>query len=156
MQGIFNYNMEQFYAHYTEWEDYRNGMYEPTKQDNENKLTELAEKLLKNPDKFYSVAIKMIGKWNISARVNLTNVSSNRRAWIGQASCCFECGVPETLTRIAWGNLDAVERLKANSVADKVIRIFEEQNKRIHKTVGSEGLFAGHTADSPDKVGAIE
>jgi len=148
--------VRQIYAHYKEWEDYQNGMYEPTTKDNEDKLVELAERLLKNPDKFYSVGLKMIGKWIVSANVNLTNKTSNRRAWIGQASCCFEYGVPEVLTRIAWGNLDAPERMKANAIADKIIKSFEDQNKKLHRAVEDNGLFSRHTGNSPYEVRTIE
>lgn len=130
----------RFYEHYTKWEDYQNGMYEPTSKENEEKLIDLSIKLLSNPDKFLDVALRMVSKWKVSAKVNLSNADSNRQAWIGQASCCFEYGTPETLTRDAWSRLSAVERIVANSVADKVILIFESgyetKNTQLHMFVG--------------------
>lgn len=130
----------QVFEHYEKWEDYQNGMYKPTPKENEEKLIELSMSLLSNPDKFFDIALKMVNKWKISASVNLTNAQSNRQAWIGQASCCFEYGVPEEVTRTAWSRMSTVERIKANNIADKVIIAFENgykaKNTQLHMFLG--------------------
>jgi hypothetical protein len=132
--------MKQIYHKYVDWEDYKNGMYR-TNYKNEDELIDRAKKLLSNEDEFYSVSLDMINDWVISSDVNLSNKGHNRRSWIGQAACCYECETPESLTRVAWGELDNETKRKANLVADKIIRIYEEKYRRLYQNVGESLLF---------------
>ena len=132
--------MIQIYHEYTEWEDFKNGMYE-TVFVNEDKLIQKAIDLLSNKDLFFKTSVKMIDDWIISSDVNLSNVRHNRRSWIGQAACCYKYGVPESLTRFAWADISSIKKIEANNVADKIIRIYEERYKRIYKDMGGEMLF---------------
>ena len=120
----------RIYHHYTLWEDYHNGLYRTT-WDNEDLLIAKAIELLSNPDLFYSVALEMIDQWPISAEVNLTNKESNRKSWIGQASCCYYANTPEILTCMAWGKLTQNQRDISNAVANKIINHYEIKDEQI-------------------------
>jgi hypothetical protein len=116
--------MKQQYAHYLKWEDYQNGMW---RMDIEN--TELfvqkAMKLLSSPKEFYNIATETVQAWRVSALINLTDNSCNKRAWLGQASCCYKHKVPEHLTRIAWNLLSKKQQDIANDIATRVISEWE-------------------------------
>lgn len=116
--------MKQVYHPYWTWEDFQNGMYELNIENSEEK-TYLAKHLLTHLSEFAEVALRVINEWPIATEVNLTNISCNRQAWIGQASCCYKYKVPETLTRIAWKQMTEDERVNANKVADLCIRNYE-------------------------------
>lgn len=138
---IENNKMKQIFKPYTEWEDFINGMYDISKKDNENDLIEKSISLLRNELMFFNVAFEMCNLWVVSASVNLSNVQTNRQSWIGQASCCYQFGVPEIITRIAWNKLTEIEKIKANLVADKIIRWYERKDKEIHSGMGNQMLF---------------
>lgn len=127
--------MKQFFSEYTEWEDFKNGMY-VTSVNNFYELEIEAIKILTNESLFFSLAKSVISNWIISSKVNLTNTSYNRRAWVGQASCCYGKGIPEVVTRSAWSKLSDSEKIKANNIADKIIKSFEvnyeKSNNKIH------------------------
>lgn len=120
--------MNQIYYPYNLWEDYKNGMYSVIFLD-ENLLIDNATKVLSSKNLFDSICIELITAWPISAAVNLTNISCNRRAWLGQAACCFKYSVPEILTRVAWNKLTADQQKIANLVAEKHITNYENKFK---------------------------
>jgi hypothetical protein len=117
--------MKQIYAPYTEWEDYKNGMYKTIKQSDE--VIKSGALLLSNEKEFYNTAIELIENWVISTSINLTNNGINKKAWIGQASCCYKYGLTEESTRLAWGLLTDEQKNKANKVADKIIKLWTKQ-----------------------------
>jgi hypothetical protein len=117
--------MKQYYHNYIYWEDYISGMYDTSAKHNEEELVNLAIKLLSNENLFFDTCKEVIKHWTISSRVNLTNKTCNRKAWLGQASCCYLHGVPEIYTRIAWGKLSSEMQYKANLIAEKIINSFE-------------------------------
>lgn len=133
--------MKQIYHHYKEWEDYINGMYDAPEPSNEDRLIVEAMKLLSNQDRFFKVSLLVMEDWKISTDVNLSNRNSNRRSWIGQSACSYECNVPEILTRVAWSMISQDTRNEANETANKIIRIYEEKNRKLHSGMGEKGLF---------------
>lgn len=110
--------MKRIYHHYERWEDYKNGMY--IDSDNEELIIK-AIQLLSNQELFLTTAKIMLEQWSNSAEVQLSNPHRNKQAWLGQASCCFLFKVPENLTKEAWRRLDDETRIKANKTADIVI-----------------------------------
>jgi hypothetical protein len=113
---------EQVFHPYTEWEDYRAGMWRCVVVDDE---AAAAVAILGDPDTFYGAATDMVAAWPNAAEHNLTNREQNRRAWIGQAACCYLTGASEAATRLAWWLLLLAERDAANAVADRVIAEWE-------------------------------
>lgn len=114
---------KQFYAPYTEWEDYQNGMYEMPNKEREFGMEEKAINVLKNP---YDSMLSVINKWKISTAHNLSKQATNKRSWLGQAACCYEYGIPEHVTRSVWNKLTENERNNANNIADQIIEIWQK------------------------------
>lgn len=137
--------MKQFFAPFLDWEDYKNGMYVTPSYEEINTECLNAIKMLQDRALFDETCKLVLDNWIISSKVNLTNVSCNRRAWLGQASCSYKFKSTETSTRIAWGMLTDKQRIDANSIADKHIRIFvknyERENRKIHYPMGEKLLF---------------
>lgn len=115
--------IQQYFTHYKNWEDWKNGMYRDIDKGEYDINVELAIKTLCNPE---DAMLKVVKEWYHSARQNLSDLKSNRRAWLGQAACCIENRVPEHCTREAWGKLTNEQRIKANKIAEKVIKKWEE------------------------------
>lgn len=138
--------MNQFYSEYTFWEDFKNEMYE-TKYDldQEKEFISKAITLLSNPNLFLTVCYDVLLFWDVSSKVNLTNVNCNRRAWLGQAACSYYYKVPEVITRKAWSQLSDDQRYEANKIADKIINIFEKsyekKNRKLYKEMDNYSLF---------------
>jgi hypothetical protein len=112
---------------YTEWEDYRAGMWRAVPVDTH---AAAAAAILGDPDIFYGAAVDMLAAWPNAAEHNLTNLEQNRRAWLGQAACCYLAGASEAATRLAWWLLLLTERDTANAVADRVIAEWEQAREQ--------------------------
>jgi len=117
--------IKRIFHRYEKWEDFQNGMYDYISDTNDDLLIKKAEDLLRNVGDFERIMKLILIHWPVSSQVNLTNVSCNRRSWLGQASCSYLHKVPEILTRIAWGNLSSEEQNRANEAAEKIIIQFE-------------------------------
>lgn len=118
--------MERIFYNYKKWEDYKTGMFEVKKINNEKELINLAKTILSNPKKLLEGMTIVCLNWKISCEVNLTNIGSNRQAWLGQATCFYKHKVPEQLTKIAWNELTEKQQNEANGIADKVIEEWEK------------------------------
>lgn len=121
--------MKQIFSHYQNWEDFQNGMFQIVDIKNKHKKVFNAVLVLTSPEIFYNGCKKLLEEWTIASNVNLTNLNQNRRAWLGAAACCYLYQVPEVLTRIAWNLLSKEEQDLANSIADKIIKEFENNLK---------------------------
>ena len=122
---------------YWMWEDFKNGMFEAF---DETKTGECVV-LLSDPVEFWEVSKRLLTEWPIASRENLTNIRCNRRAWIGQASCCLRHGASERTTRAAWAMLSSDEQIEANIVAMRIIDVFTSENRKSHQGVGESMLF---------------
>lgn len=111
--------MKQFFIHYERWEDYNAGMYTTRRPNNQHVI--FSYNLLRDSEKFYVAGKNMITDWPISTKVNLTNPSINKKAWIGQASCFYIHGSTEEETILAWWMMREEERTNANNVALNII-----------------------------------
>jgi len=117
--------MKQVYHHYSLWEDYKNGMYNKA-IDDKAKMLDKAIDFTGNCNLYGHWMLEVIKIWNISCEHNLTNLSINRKAWIGHAACCMAIGCPEHITREAWGFLSEKQQKDANDKADYAIMKWEE------------------------------
>lgn len=115
---------KRFYAPYTQWEDYKCGMFGI-----EVKLDQVEKsRLLLASEHLESVMIRVVKDWPVSSKHNLTNISSNRRSWLGQAACCMNHGATEYETRLAWRELTKEQQIQANCYADIAIKTWEQLN----------------------------
>lgn len=120
--------MRQIHHPYYEWEDFKNGMYE-TVFENEEVLIQKAIDVLSDPVEFYILCLFVLEEWKIASDVNLSNRACNRKAWLGQAACCYKSKVPELLTREAWQRLSEEQRFAANVIAKKIVDKYESERK---------------------------
>jgi hypothetical protein len=81
-----------------------------------------------NHELYGSWMIKVSQEWKYSCEHNLTDKSSNRRAWIGHAAVAFAMQCPEDITRQAWAFLTEEQQTLANLEADKAINLWERAN----------------------------
>lgn len=128
--------MKRLFEKYTEWEDFKSGMYTMYKE-KEEYLIRKSVSLLTNDELFLTTCKAVVNEWKITTSVHLTNGTINRKAWLGQAACCYLYKVPELLTRVAWGKLTADQQNAANNIADTVINSYlnnlnHANNRRLH------------------------
>lgn len=114
---------------YTEWEDFRAGMYRDPQASEREPMTELAISLLSDAHRLVAAMRSVTIGWRLAAEANL-HEPPNNRAWLGQAACCYAAGVPEELTRAAWGRLTDQQRIAANRIADQVIDEWRYRTRR--------------------------
>lgn len=119
---------------WTEWEDWKGGMYALRPIDPE--IVERSRALLSSPDQFLEVAIEMVRAWPAAATHNLVLLKSGRAAWVGQASCCYSVFATSGETRRAWGLISTTDQVCANAVAAQVIDGFRRE-----VVGGAETLF---------------
>lgn len=120
--------MPRVYHPYTEWEDWRAGLYSqlPEGVDADEAVADAA-RLLRDWWELERAMRECVARWPNAAEHNLTNPSRNKRAWLGQGACCLRLGVPEDITKAAWRTLDHLAQINANAAADRVLRSWDEQ-----------------------------
>ncbi len=118
--------MKRTFHHHDKWEDHKAGMYAIT-CDNQSGAIQRAKQLLSNPYMLETYMRAAATFWTFSAEHNLSCISRNRQAWLGQAACCYFAGCPEYTTKMAWRLLTDKQRDEANAVADKIIEEWEER-----------------------------
>lgn len=69
--------------------------------------------------------MRVVKEWRVSCENALTDYSLNRKAWVGHAACALARGIPEDITRFAWGRLGDEQRILANQAADRAIQSWE-------------------------------
>jgi hypothetical protein len=114
---------------YTEWEDFQAGMYQDAPRQEHDRLAGEAALLLSTPHRLVAAMRDVTTKWKFASEANL-HEPPNNRAWLGQAACCYAAGVPEELTRCAWGRLTDLQRIEANRIADRVIEEWRYRTRR--------------------------
>jgi len=103
---------------WADWEDWHAGLYARRLVRAESIVASLA--LLADADTFLEVGHEMVRTWPHAARHNLDHMWSGRRAWIGQASCCYAHGATADETKQAWGGLANAVQARANAIADEI------------------------------------
>jgi hypothetical protein len=114
---------------YTDWEDWRAGMYRDVPRQDEERLTATSASLLADPHRLAAAMREVTTAWRHASEANL-HEPPNNRAWLGQAACAFVADVPEHLTRSAWGRLTDAQRSEANRIADRVIDEWKYRTRR--------------------------
>lgn len=127
--------MQRKWHPYTDWEDYKAGMYGISDRVMDERAASID--LLRNAAGLRDAMADAVLAWPIAAEHNLTDTGSNRRAWLGQAACCHAHGATQFATCSAWWELSDDERAAANAAADSVIHQWEQE-----VIYGAETLFA--------------
>lgn len=126
---------------FDKWECEKAGFYA---QNFEDKKAPECEKMyrdfLQDPERFKAAAKKVISTWKYSCEHYLTNIALNRIAWIGQASMCFETGVPSRFCS-GFNLLTDEEKEIANQVALDALNEWLGSNGR--EPVGMDEAMGG-------------
>jgi hypothetical protein len=117
--------MNQIYHPYWQWEDYKAGMWRKISKEEELSILPEIIKFTGNYEDYGAAMFEVINHWKYSCEHNLSDMSMNRRAWLGHAACCFKHGYPEYLVREAWNQLSVKQQSLANKMADEAIKAWE-------------------------------
>lgn len=124
--------IKRVYVPFWKWEDWQNGMWRKLRKDQEDLFLNIAIDFTSDWERYGSAMIEVVEKWKNTMLNNLTNVNSNRRAFLGHCACSYKLNLPEYIVRKAWGKLTEQQRIDADRVAQMVIDDWVEKNK--HKT----------------------
>ena len=113
--------IKQIWHHYQLWEDFKAGMWRKEPRENEAELLKIAIEFTGDHIKYGAAMMEVINTWKYSCEHNLSNLSINRKAWIGHAACAYKMNLPEYIVREAWGRLSDLQRYMANKMADNSI-----------------------------------
>lgn len=134
-------SIKQVFVPYTEWEDWLNGMWGKGKDGQLYQAIEFTGDWVK-----YGEAMgEVVEAWPRTILNSFTNLPINRRAFLGHCAVCFKLGIPESVTREAWGLLTDQQRFDADKIAEQHIKHWEYEYKRkvtaLHPGLGTQMLF---------------
>lgn len=113
--------MKQVFHHYEKWEDFRNGMWRRVSPQDELSMLPQAVEFTGDHIKYGLAMMRVIREWPVTCEHNLTDNSINQKAFIGHCAVCLQLGIPEYITRMAWGYLSKEQQDKANERAQHAI-----------------------------------
>jgi ParB-like chromosome segregation protein Spo0J len=123
-----------FHTH-EKWECYVAGFYESAKTGvSRAQGEEMYRVFLSDKTRFTSALEHVITEWKYSCEHYLTNVAMNRVAWLGQASMCYETGIPAAY-RSGFHLLSAEQQLAADKLALKYLNKWLKANGRKRVTM---------------------
>lgn len=100
-------------------------MWRKVSKSQEAKLLQMAIEFTGNAELYGRWMRRVVTDWPIACEHNLTDLSQNRKAWIGHAATQMAIDCPEYITRAAWAHLTDQQRIDANKQADHAIEIWE-------------------------------
>jgi hypothetical protein len=106
------------------WEESYTNMWKKCPGDREEML-QAAIAFTGDAERYGAAMMMVVDEWKYSCEHNLTDLSQNRRAWIGHAACALEMGFCEDIVRKAWGFLTDEQRDAANQKASIAIEKWE-------------------------------
>lgn len=112
------------YKPYTQWEDWKCGMYRHIPSSQIAGYVVKSVSLLSDQVRLLSEMSSVCDEWSNSALTHLLGDMQHHRSWLGQAACCHSHGANEECTRLAWCELSQSEQRDANAVADFVYESF--------------------------------
>ena len=133
--------MDRVYFPYWEWEDFCCGMWTPTY--GEERFAKLREAIdfTGNAELYGQWMLTVGDAWPIASMQNLTNISQNRKAWIGHAAAFLAIQSTEDVTREAWCYLTQQQQDDANRKAQEAIdeweSKYEGKNTQVRLGLGS-------------------
>lgn len=118
--------MKRIYHHFELWEERKAGMWRVISNEEFEEYKHKASALMKDVGAFKAAMMRAANEWKYSCEHNLTDLSQNRKAWLGHAGSIIATGSPEDATRAGWWTLSQEEQDKANEAAEQVILWWEE------------------------------
>lgn len=119
---------DRIFHTWDKWECYKAGFYNKSVPGLTKSECELSyTRFLADLDKFENALKKVTSEWKYSCEHYLTNKAMNRIAWLGQASVCYELGIPCEF-RGGFNNLTEEQQEKANEMSLKYLNIWLKNN----------------------------
>lgn len=112
------------YLPWWEWEEAKTNMWGSV-TDRQSYL-EKAIEFTGDAEKYGGYMMSVIREWPNSCLHNLSNLTQNRRAWVGHAACALAFDCPEDIVRQAWSFLTEEQQIAANRKADEAIEQWEK------------------------------
>jgi len=138
----FKLKFNRVYRPYWDWEEVNANMWGAVK--NSKAATKKAVVFTGDHRLYGRFMMRVVNEWPNSCENALTDYSLNRKAWVGHAACALALGIPENITRLAWGKLTDEQRLLANKEAERAIQHWEynyAKSHGLHKSMGEALLF---------------
>ena len=108
---------DRFFHTYEQWECYKAGFFATTKEGmNKEECQRAYANFLRDIPRFEIALERVITEWKYSCEQNLTNSAMNRIAWLGQASVCYDMGIPSMFCG-GFSMLTKAEQALANETA---------------------------------------
>jgi hypothetical protein len=130
--------MKRIYHAHTKWEEYPAGLWRKRPASEETDLLAKAIAFTGDAELYGTWMRRVTKEWLYSCEHNLTDVSQNRRAWLGHAACCMAIGAPEHVTRAAWWHLSQKQQDDANAQADAAILNWELRHEETQSCHGNQ------------------
>lgn len=146
--------MKRVYLPVDLWEEIRANMWGDV-ADRESALA-LAIEVTGDHEQYGALMMRVIHEWPNSTLNALTDLSINRKAWIGHAAMALGHGIPEDIVRKAWGELTNEQRRLANNQAENAIQTWYASHLKgepVHSDLGRQMLFTWDSGGGADVVG---
>lgn len=126
---------ERIFHTYEKWECFPAGFYASTKDGmTKSECEQYYAAFLSDIPRFEKALEGVITNWKNSCEHYLTNNSMNRIAWLGQASVCYESGIPSCFCS-GFNLLSEAQQLAANKAALRFLNLWLEKNNRKQLTL---------------------
>ena len=135
--------LRRVYHDVAEWEEVSHNMWGDVK--NRKWSLEAAINFTGDAKLYGSYMLRVIREWPVSCENALTDNLLNKKAWVGHAAVALALGIPEDITRDAWGHLDDEQQLLANKEASRAIQTWEHsyiKDNELYSDLGDTLLFA--------------
>lgn len=112
---------------YDKWECYKAGFYATSKPGmTKTQCEQFYAEFLGDLARFEKALNGVVSEWHNSCEHYLTNAAMNRIAWLGQASVCYESGIPSQFCA-GFNLLTEKQQHEANLMALKYLNIYLEK-----------------------------
>jgi len=116
--------IKRIYHPYWLWEEVQYNMW--GKVEDQPRYLKMAIEFTGSTELYGEFMMRATLNWPYSCEHNLSNVTQNRKAWIGHAACALAFQCPEDIVRRAWGYLTEEQQIAANAKAAEAISHWEK------------------------------
>jgi len=117
--------MERIYHRYEHWECFKAGFFRNVSGEEKKELAKKVIELFEDSEQTELFMRKVLSEWFYSCEHNLSNLSLNRVAWLGQSACCLFAKIPYSITMENWRFVSEPKRIEACEIAEKLIKQYE-------------------------------
>jgi hypothetical protein len=118
---MINFNLPQFHYPYHLWEDYKFGFYNTISGRQKDEKIKYCLEMFNSESLTNKYMDRVVNEWFYSCRINFTNPSVNKIAYLGQSACSLYANIPNTVTMEGWGLLTSEVKERSNTIAEKKI-----------------------------------